>query len=331
MSTDEELVEQVNVILIDRAKKALELSRQVVLKEHIKYGPLREALEYFMEEICYDTSHPTLLSLACEAVGGNPEATAEVGAAIVLLAGAADIHDDIIDQSDNKQSKPTVYGKFGKDMAIIVADILWIKGVQKLNDACEQYPMEKKRLILRLVEQAFFDLGSAEAKEVHMRGNIDLDPNEYLENIREKIAVGTASAQIGAIIGNGTSQQIESLAQYGKTLALLMTIREDFINMFEPEELTNRFKNECLPLPILYALQDVSLKPKLLEFLKQETLCEAELEKMLEQVYDTPDVQSLSKYMQSLMKDAIYNLNFVKGNQDIFIQLLKFSLQGLPV
>ncbi len=331
MSTDEELVEQVNVILAERAKKALELSRQAVLKEQIKYAPLWEALEYFMEEICYDTSHPTLLSLACEAVGGNPEATAEVGAAIVLLAGAADIHDDIIDQSNNKQSKPTVYGKFGKDMAIIVADILWIKGVQKLNASCEQYPMEKKRLILRLVEQAFFDLGSAEAKEVHMRGNIDLDPNEYLENIREKIAIGTVSAQIGAIIGNGTSQQIEALRQYGKTLALLMTIREDFINMFEPEELTNRFKNECLPLPILYAFQDVSLKLKLLEFLKRDILCEAEFEKMLEQVYNAPGVKNLSKYMQSLVKEATHNLNYVKGNQDTFIQLLKFSLQGLPV
>ena len=36
-----------------------------------------------------------------------------------------------------------------------------------LNEACEHYPPEKKRVILRLTKQAFFDIGSAEAKEVH--------------------------------------------------------------------------------------------------------------------------------------------------------------------
>ena len=81
----------------------MELSKQAVLAEQIKYEPLREALRYFMEELCYDASHPTLLSLACEAVGGNPDATTDIGAALVLLAGAADIHDDIIDQSLTKE------------------------------------------------------------------------------------------------------------------------------------------------------------------------------------------------------------------------------------
>jgi geranylgeranyl pyrophosphate synthase len=331
MSTDKELMEQVNDILTERAKKALELSRQTVLNVQIKYEPLRKALQYFMEEICYDTSHPTLLSLACESVGGNPDMTFDIGAAIVLLAGAADIHDDIIDQSDIKQSKPTVYGKFGKDMAIIVADILWIKGVQKLNDACDQFSMEKKQLILKLVEQAFYDLGSAEANEVHMRGNIDLDPNEYLENIKEKISVGAASAQIGAIIGNGTPQQIEILRQYGATLAILMTIREDFINMFEPEELTNRFKNDCLPLPILYAFQDASLKAKLLEFLKQGIASEADLENKLEQVYEASGVRNLSKYMKFLVLETTENLSNLSGNHQTFVELLKFSIQGLPI
>ena len=82
MSTNEKLMEQVKAILIERSKKAMELAKQAVLKEQIKYEPLHEALRYFMEEIWYDASHPTLLSLACEAVGGNPDATIDVGAAI---------------------------------------------------------------------------------------------------------------------------------------------------------------------------------------------------------------------------------------------------------
>jgi geranylgeranyl pyrophosphate synthase len=112
-----------------------------------------------------------------------------------LLAGAADIHDDIIDQALAKASKPTVYGRFGKDIAIIASDVLWFKGMLMLNDACEQFLAEKKQATLKLAKQTFFDIGSAEAREVNQPGNIDLQPKAFLDIIKLKISVSMASAQ----------------------------------------------------------------------------------------------------------------------------------------
>jgi hypothetical protein len=57
MPINEKLIEQVKAILIERSKKAIELSKQAFLEEQIKYEPLREALRYFMAEIWYDASH----------------------------------------------------------------------------------------------------------------------------------------------------------------------------------------------------------------------------------------------------------------------------------
>ena len=330
MLTDENLVEQVKAILIEYSKKSIAQSKRAVLEEQIKSEVLREALRYFMEEIWFDAAHPTILSLACEAVGGNPDATSEVGAAIVLLTGAADIHDDIIDQSLTKDAQLTVFGKFGKDIAIIASDVLWLKGVLMLNEACDRFPLEKKQAILKITKEAFFDIGSAEAKEVNMRGNIDLKPEEYLENIKLKVSVGTAAGQIGAIVGNGTAEQIENLGQYGKTLGILMTIREEFINMFEPEELTNRFKNECLPLPILCAFQDASLKQKILGLLKKDEITKAKLDEMLEQIYGAPEVRKLGEYMHALVKETTENMHYAKESQEDLVRLLEFSLQDLP-
>ena len=330
MSTNEKLVEQVNAILIKHSEKAMELAKQAVFAEHIKYEQLREALRYFMEEAWYDSSHPTLLSLACEAVGGNPDATSETGAALALLAGAADIHDDIIDQSLTKGSKLTVFGKFGKDIAIIASDVLWLKGVLMLSEASDRFPPEKKQAILKLAKEAFFDIGSAEAKEANLRGSVELEPEEFLEIVKLKVSVGVAAAQIGAIIGNGTSQQIVNLGQYAKTLGVLMTIREDFINMFELEELTNRFKNECLPLPILCAFQDAALKQKIIGLLEKDEITEAKLDEMIEQVYRAPEVRKLGKYMRLSVKEATENMHYPKESQNALIQLLEFTLQDLP-
>lgn len=143
MLPEEKMMEQVKTLLIKRSKKAVEQARQVILQENIKNETLHEALRYFMEEFWYDASHPSLLSLSCEAVGGDTNATIDVGTAFVLLAGAADIHDDVIDQSLNKD-KMTVFGKFGKDIAIISGNVLWLKGMLMLEEACESFPEEKK-------------------------------------------------------------------------------------------------------------------------------------------------------------------------------------------
>jgi hypothetical protein len=109
-----------------------------------------------------------------------------------------------------------------------------------------------------------------------------------------------------------------------------MTLREEFINMFEPEELINRFKNECLPLPFLYAFQDVALKQKIFWLLEEEEITEAKLDEILESVYEQPEVRKLGKYMQVSVKETIDTLHYQKQPQKELVQLLEFTLQNLP-
>lgn len=329
MSQNQKLMKQVKTIMTERSKKPLELAKQAVLEEQFKYKPLGEAMQYFANEVLCDASHPTLLSLACEAVGGNPEKTIGIATALVLLTGAADVHDDIIDESETKESKPTIFGKFGRDMTIIAGNVLWIKGMSMLNEACQEFSTAKRQNILNLAKHAFFDIGSAEAKEVSLHGKIDLKPEEYLEMVGLKVSVAQAAAKIGAIIGDGTAGQVEVLGQYAKTLGVLMTIRDEFIDMFEPEELVNRFKNECLPLPILYAFQDAALKKKILKFINENEKTQAELDEIMELVYDAPKVRKLVEKMQLSVMEAAKSLQKIKQDTELLISLLTFSLQGL--
>ena len=199
MAPEVDLMERAKTLLAQRGRKAVEISRQQVLKQHIEYEPLREALRYFVEEIWFDFLHPALISLSCEAVGGKPEDSINIGASMVLLAGAADIHDDIIDKSLVKQPKPTIFGKFGQDIAILAGDALLLQGLYLMHEACRLLPEKKKEAILDCIKQAFFEISSAEAEEAGFRGNLDLKGSDYLEIIRKKVAAAEATMKIGAI------------------------------------------------------------------------------------------------------------------------------------
>ena len=326
---DKSLMKQVQVLLRKRGEKAFKIAKRAVLEEKIKNKLVHDALQYFIEESWYDVQHPALLSLACEAVGGDPDATTDIGAAIVLLAGAADIHDDIIDKSKVKGSKPTVFGKFGEEIAILAGDALLFKGLTLLYDACEKLPEEQRRTIINLVKNAFFEIGSAEAKEVSLKGRYDLKPEEYYNVIKMKAAVAGATARIGAILGGGTYKEINVLDHFGRTLGILMTIRDDFIDLFEPDELENRFKNECLPLPILYAFRSARKKSEIVRLLKKGKITEQETEEILDLIMDMKEVQGLKKEMQLLIEREENLLGKIKRNRNTLKLLLRSTLEDI--
>ena len=137
-TNQEEITEQVLKLLQERGKKGLELARKTISDEKIESKEAREALDYFMNEYWHDVTRPALLSLVCEAVGGDPDITTPIAISMSLISGGIDIHDDIIDQSENKGDRPTVFGKFGKDIALLVGDALLFKGFTVLYTAVEK-------------------------------------------------------------------------------------------------------------------------------------------------------------------------------------------------
>jgi len=326
----QKLIEKVKLLLKKKGQKSFEIAKNTIFQEEIIYKPINEALRYFMEEIWYDVHHPALLSLTCEAVDGSPNITTQIGAAMVLLAGAVDIHDDIIDKSEIKGSKTTLIGKFGDDIALLVGDALLFRGLGLLYEACERLPKKQRETVLNLIKQAFFEIGSAEAKEISFKGKYDLSPEEYYKIIEMKAAVSEANARIGAILGGGTPREIDILGCYGKTMGILMTIRDEFIDLFEPDELKNRVANECLPLPMLYAFKNEKAKSKIVSLL-EKNLTENDAYKIAEIVMETEEVKELKREMKTSIANTIEKISFIR-KRDVFHELellLSFTIQGL--
>ena len=326
MATEKNLVLQARELLYERGQRGLDVARQMMLQEKIPYKPLQEVVQFFMDS-WEDVLHPALLSLSCEAVGGKPEATTNVAAAFVLLAGGADLHDDIIDQSVVKDSKPTVFGKFGKDLTVLAGEILLFKGLYALHEACETLPIEQKQAILELTKQAFFGISSAEAKETSLHGRTD-SAEEYFEMIKMKSAVSETTMKIGATLGKGTPEQIEVLGHCGKTLGILATLRDEFIDTFELEELKSRDEKESLPLPVLLTIKDSKIANTIIKQLSKNITAE-EFENFLDLVMDSEETNNLMKEMHLMVKQEAASLQLMKLQNNAFTLLLDSMLQDL--
>jgi len=316
MAQPEDPIKRIQRIFRQRGAKALEAAQKEILLENIESIEVRKALTYFMTKYWLDTTRPALLSLICEAVGGKPEATMPIAVSSILTSGAVDIHDDIIDGSKIKEAGPTVLGKFGKDIALLAGDALLFKGLILLFQAVNRgISLEKLSQILEITKRTFFDLGDAEALELHFRRRIDITPEEYLHVLEKKAAIVEGYTQIGAILGGGSKKEIKDLGEYGNALGILIMLRDDLIDMIDIEETRHRIEKESLPLPIIYAIQNPKTRSAIAPYLFKRTITKKDAKLIVQSTHEAGGTRRCQELMQRLAKEAYTYLKEVKYNK----------------
>ena len=337
--TDKEIVgkkgkrfEQILKLIEDRGRPALETARKAIIEEKIQNKTVRQALNYYIRNLWFDVHHAGLLSLACEAVSGTPNKTTLIGAATILLRGGIDIHDDIIDRQKVKTKKPTIYGKYGENIAILAGNAFLFKGFALLNEAISPFSEKKRKTITDLIKGAFFEIGDAVANEVEFKKNPKLLPQDYYMKVIKAKAVGVeVHMKVGAIVGGGTRKEIEAFACFGRTLGILATVRDEVIDMYEPKELQNRIKNEIPPLPILYAFKNQHAKKKMNSLMSKKRITQIDAYDILDMTLKSEEYQKFRKGIKNMVEKALNIIVNVKKIEirNLLALLLKLSIEDI--
>jgi geranylgeranyl diphosphate synthase type I len=310
-----------------RSQKALESAKQQLLLDQIENKKLRQALKYYAKN-WDDTLHPGIIAIACEAVGGNVEESLPMQVPMLFLTAAIDVHDDVIDRSKIKNAKLTVFGKFGKDLALLVGDGLLLKGMTLLYKNGRKFPTQTMDAIVSTIETAFTEAGDAHTLEISYKRKLYLNPEKYFEVIKKKASILEAHTRIGALVGEGTRNEMEILSEFGRILGILITLRDEFIDLFEVQELSDRMKNGCLPLPIIYAFKNPAVKEKIINILSRPKISEKDTELIVDTIFKDKEVESLTNTMKNL---AVRALQIASGLQqsDTLKLLIRAAIEDI--
>jgi geranylgeranyl diphosphate synthase type I len=313
-----------------RSKKGLEFAKQVLQAEKIEHPKLRDALEHYIAH-WDEFIHSGLFSIACEAVGGEPDNVVSTQAAIAMMTAAFDIYDDIIDKSKVKHKIPTVYGKFGAEMALLLGNAFLIEGFKLFVDSAVILPKEKERSTIETLKKLVFEVGNAHALEVGLKKRKNVTPNEYMKITEMKAASIEADMHLGALFGGGKDAEVEVLARVGRILGILATLRDDLIDVFDIEELRQRISVQDLPLPLLFAMQDQKAKGKVRNIISKPKITKSDVATIVDFTLEAKTVVQLKNQMQLLIGEGLAltnNLPNVKLKSKIQ-SLLPFMLEDL--
>lgn len=169
---------------------------------------------------------PLICLISCEAVGGKTENTIKTAAALELLHTFTLVHDDIMDDDELRRNKPTVHKAYGMPTAILAGDLLFAKAFE----LCESS-------VSKILANTASEICEGQEMDMLFAERRDVKEDEYFEMIRKKTAVLLeASAEVGALLGGGSVNEVKMLAEYGRNLGLAFQIHDDVLDITADED-----------------------------------------------------------------------------------------------
>jgi geranylgeranyl diphosphate synthase type I len=262
-----------------------------------------------------DMLRPALASFCCEAVGGQPDATDDLGLMVTLIAAGMGVHDDIVDKSSNKHFRMTILGLHNADAALVTGDLLIVKALTAIREIAKSTcPPEKTEKIIHVFEGAFVEMCEGEFMEISCRKNLDVEL-EYYKQVLWKFGSDTEVCScLGAIMGNGSAQEINALSEFGRRYGFLSRLASDAKDTLNLEgNLPQRLQHESVPLPLLIAAKSSKAAySKIDSKLKKPTITPTDLEILLRLCFEADAFAHVLEISKKNALEANQSLHLIK-------------------
>jgi geranylgeranyl diphosphate synthase type II len=197
--------------------------KTAVSKKELIYNPIRYVLTAGGKRL-----RPIITLFSCEAVGGKYKSALSAAAAIEMLHTFTLIHDDIMDNAEKRRGLTTIHEKWNTATAILSGDLLAGVAFRTLLNT------EKKNRIeaAEVFTKSYIEVCEGQDLDMDFASRSNVTMNQYYQMIEKKTAsLIAAAAQIGGIVGNGTSGECNSLKKFGLYLGIAFQIHDDLLDV----------------------------------------------------------------------------------------------------
>ena len=197
---------------------------------------------------------PALLLLSCRACGYRGERAIQLAAVVEFLHSATLLHDDIVDDAEERRGRRSVNRRWGNDLAVLLGDFLYSKSISM---ALAQGDVH----ILELLSEVTLRMIEGELLEIQHCADLDVTPEDHVDLIRRKTAsLFSACVRIGAILGEAGEPRERALASYGSNLGICFQMVDDLLDLTaDPKRLgkptASDLREGKLTLPTIFTLR----------------------------------------------------------------------------
>ena len=196
---------------------------------------------------------PMLTLAAARMCGYTGQNHLRLAATVEFIHTATLLHDDVVDESNQRRGRPTANLLWDNKSSVLVGDYLFARSFQLMTET-GSLP------VMRILSDAAATIAEGEVLQLTAAANLATTEAIYLQVVRGKTAALFAAAcEVGGVIAGVPETQVAALRTYGDALGIAFQIADDLLDYGGDAAATGKnvgddFRERKLTLPVIKAV-----------------------------------------------------------------------------
>ncbi|NBQ47232.1 MAG: polyprenyl synthetase family protein [Sphingobacteriia bacterium] len=272
---------------------------------------------------------PMFVFLSAQVSGEINDSTHRAAALIELLHTASLVHDDVVDDSNERRGFFSLNALWKNKIAVLVGDFLLTNG---LSLALENDDFH----LLKIANDAVREMSEGELLQIEKARRLDISEAVYFDIITKKTAALLAACcAAGAASVTSDKQTIALFKEFGILTGIAFQIKDDLFDFGTEEDIGKPtgidIKEKKMTLPLIYALNNSTWleKRKIINIIKNHNEESEEVMKVIQFVIEKGGLRYAVQVMQEYRDRALSVLQNLPDNdaRKSLEQLLIYAIE----
>ena len=200
---------------------------------------------------------PMLTLAAAELCGYTGHDAVKLAATVEFIHTATLLHDDVVDESEQRRGRPTANLLWDNQSSVLVGDYLFARSFQLMVET-------GSLRVLDILANAAATIAEGEVLQLSAARDLRTTEAIYLQVVRGKTAaLFSAATQVGAVIAQRPEPDVQALYDYGDALGIAFQIADDLLDYQGDSSSTGKnvgddFRERKLTLPVIKAVSQAT-------------------------------------------------------------------------
>ena len=257
---------------------------------------------------------PMFVFLSAQINGEVNDSTHRAAALIELLHTATLVHDDVVDDSNERRGFFSVNALWKNKIAVLIGDFLLSKGLLLSLDNNDFH-------LLKIVSTAVREMSEGELLQIEKARRLDISEEIYFEIITKKTATLIAACcAAGTASVTDDIKKINLAREFGTLTGIAFQIKDDLFDFGTEDDIGKPtgidIKEKKMTLPLIYALNNSTWleKRKMINIIKNHNEESEQVKRVIDFVIEKGGITYANKIMHQYKENALAVLNQLPEN-----------------
>lgn len=284
--------------------------------------PLLDKVTHYIVKRKGKQMRPLFVFLTAKMLGTVGNKSYDAAALVELLHTATLVHDDVVDDANERRGFFSVNALWKNKIAVLVGDYMLSKilllSIEKNNED-----------LLKIVARSVKEMSEGELLQIEKARKLDITEEVYYEIIRQKTASLISTCCEAGALSVGDTANAEKMRLFGEKIGLAFQIKDDIFDYGEPGNIGKPtgldIRERKMTLPLIYALNNSSekVRKELINIVKNHNENPQKVKIAVDLVIKNGGIEYAHQEMLKLKNEALELLN------DIEDSAAKSALVGL--